>query len=93
MSDNTEINYDPKTGNTDVIVILEDGRKYNASFFAYANINKIKLQHQKDGSYLAGSYFWDKNMVLVEDCSMNIIEPVVNDLIDEGNFQEAFREL
>ena len=88
-----ENDYDPKTGNTDVIVILKNGRKYNASFFAYANINKLQQQHRQNGNFLSGSYFWDKNMVLVEDCSLNAIEPVVKDLIDEGNFQEAFKQL
>ncbi len=88
-----EINYDPKNGNTDVVVFLRNGKKYLASFFAYANINEMRLQHQKNGNFLDGDYFWDKNMVLVKDCSLNIIEPVVKDLIDEGNFQEAFSEL
>ncbi len=88
-----ENNYDPKDGNTDVIVFLENGKKYIASFFAYANIQKLQLKHQQNGDFLHGSYFWDKNMVLVEDCSMNIIEPVVKDLIDEGNFREVFIEL
>ena len=32
-------------------------------------------------------------MVLAEGCSLNIIDPVAKDLIDEGNFQEAFSEL
>jgi hypothetical protein len=86
-------NYNPKDGNTDVVVFLENGKKYIASFFAYANINEMRLQHRQNGDFLDGTYFWDKNMVLLEDCSLNIIEPIVKDLIDEGNFQEAFREL
>jgi len=86
-------NYDPKKGNTDVIVFLDNGKKYIASFFAYANMYEIKLHHQKNGCFLHGDYFWDKNMVMVKDCSLEIIKPVVKDIIDEGNFPEAFREL
>ena len=88
-----ENNSDPKNSSTDVIVFLENGKKYIASFFAYANINEIRRKHKKNGNFLNGAYFWDKNMVLVEDCSLKMIEPVVKDIIDEGNFREAFREL
>lgn len=80
-------------GNTDVIVYLENGKKFIASFFTYSNILDMQIHHQLDGTYQNGSYFWDRNMVLVKDCTLQIIEPVVNDLIDEGNFREAFREL
>ena len=91
--DINEDEYDPKSGNTDVIVFLENDKKYIASFFSYANIEEMRLQHQKSGVFLDGTYFWDKHMVLVEECSLKTIETVVGDLIDEGNFQEAFREL
>jgi len=80
-------------GNTDVIVYLESGRKFIASFFTYSNILDLQMHHRQDGTFLYGSYFWDRNMVLVEKCSLKTIEPIVNDLIDEGNFQYAFREL
>jgi hypothetical protein len=80
-------------GITDVIVYLENGKKFIASFFAYSKILDMKNRHQTDGSFKSGSYFWEKNMVLVENCTPQIIEPAVNDLIDEGNFGEAFREL
>jgi len=86
-------NFDPKKGNTDVILSLEDGTKYIASFFAYENIDELRIQHQFNGDFLHGSYFWNKNMILVEECSLEFIEPVVQDMIDEGNFLEAFREL
>ena len=79
--------------NTDVIVYLENGKKFIASFFTYSNILDLQIQHQQDGTYHNGAYFWDRNMVLVENCSIQTIEPVINDLIDEGNFRDAFREL
>jgi hypothetical protein len=85
--------FDPRLGNTDVVVFLENGKKYIASFFSYANIEQMRLQNQATGNFLNGSYFWDQNMVLVEECTLKIIEPVISDLIDEGNFQEAFKQL
>jgi hypothetical protein len=85
--------FDPRLGNTDVVVFLDDGRKYIGSFFSFANIEQMRLQNQATGNFLHGSYFWDQNMVLVEECSLRFIEPVINDLIDEGNFHEAFKQL
>ncbi|MEZ5082217.1 MAG: hypothetical protein R2750_02000 [Bacteroidales bacterium] len=88
-----EKDIDSCQGNTDVIVYLENGKKYIASFFTYTNIHDMHMRHKQNGDYLNGAYFWDKNMVLVENCSLKDIEPIVNDLIDEGNFREAFSEL
>jgi hypothetical protein len=85
--------FDTKSGNTDVVVFFENGKKYIASFFSYANIDQMRLQNRKTGNFLNESYFWDQNMVLIEECSLKIIETVINDLIDEGNFQEAFKQL
>lgn len=85
--------FDPKRGNTDVIISLNDGKQYIASFFSYANIEEMRIEHQIDGTFLHGSYFWGKTMILVEERSMQSIESVVNDIIDEGNFLEAFRQL
>ena len=81
------------SGNTDVVVTLDNGKKFIASFFSYKYLNKINHEHIKSGEYLRGNYFWDKNMVLVKDCSNKTIKPVVINLMDEGNFEEAFMEL
>jgi hypothetical protein len=86
-------NFNPKRGNTDVIVSLEDGRKYIASFFAYDNIEELRIQHEINGDFLHGSYFWAKNMVLVKECSPDVIDPVVKNMIDEGEFNDIFRKL
>ena len=93
-SDKEDLNT-PGSGNenTDVIVILDSGKKFIASFFSYKYLIEINHEHTKSGEFLNGNYFWDKNMVLVKDCSRDIIKPVVNDLIEEGNFEKAFLEL
>ena len=85
--------FDSKRGNTDVIVCMDNGKKYIASFFAYANIEDLRIQHQVEKSYLNGRYFWDKNMILIDECTPRAIESVINDIMDEGNFQVAFRQL
>lgn len=78
---------------TDVIVLLENGIKYVASFFTYANIEEKRCQNKQSGEYLDGLYFWDKNLVLVEECTLKTIEQVIQNLMDEGEFQEAFKRL
>jgi hypothetical protein len=85
--------YNEDDGNTDVIVLTADGQKYTASFFTYAYIEKLRNRNRITGDYLRGRYFWEKNMVLVEDCSFDAINPVVIHIIDEGEFNEVFRHL
>ncbi len=80
-------------GSTDVIVLSENHKKYVASFFTYANIEEKRRQNMKSGEYLDGLYFWDKNMIIVEECTLNTIQRVIDNLIDEGEFQEAFKQL
>ena len=91
----------PKNENTDVIVLVEtcdanhqkSTAKYVASFFSYDNINALKSQHAKTGDYLNGKYFFSKNMLLIDDCSMENVRAVVEHLIDEGEFGEVFRRI
>lgn len=81
------------TENTDVIVVLDDGSKYTASFFTYAFIEHTRMVNKLTGENLGGKYFWAKNMVLIEDCSAELIKPVVKAIIDEGEFNDVFRKL
>lgn len=82
-----------ESGNTDVVVVLENGKKYIASFFSYKYVNEITQKNVKSGEYMHGDYFWDKNMILVKECTLKTIEPVIQNLIEEGEFQEVFELL
>jgi len=94
---------DVENFNTDVIALVEEDDediengaktvKYVASFFTYANIFELKSLHIKTGEYLKGKYFYAKNMVLVDNCSMENIKTVVDHLLEEGEFREAFRRI
>ncbi len=87
--------------NTDVIVTIEEEDNYNmkrtikyvATFFTYSNIIEMQTKHHKSGEYLNGKYFFFKNMVLIDNCSKETINEVVNNLIDEGDFREVFRSM
>jgi hypothetical protein len=87
--------------NTDVIAVMEECDdkgstktiKYVASFFTYDNIGQLKTRHFKTGEYLKGKYFYSKNMLLIDDCSIENVRKVVKHLMEEGEFGEVFRKL
>ena len=83
----------PKEGFTDVVVVLENGKQYVAAFFTYAHVKALLNQSLLNGKKCEGAYFWRKNMVLVEGCSLDDICQVVQCLIDEGEFLEAFEKI
>lgn len=74
---------------TDVIVILTNGIKYTATFFPYAEIDNIRKLNRQNSDL----YIWENNMVLVKNCNQDTVEMVVEHMIDEGDFQFAFRKL
>lgn len=79
--------------NTDVIVEMKDGEIYVASFFTYKNIATIIEKNKKSGEFLSGKYFWVQGLVLIDKCEMQDVVDVINDLIEEGDFQKVFRKL
>lgn len=93
LEQNGDESYDCTNENTDVIVALENGEKYIATFFSYDNIASLRTRHKLDGSFLDGKYFWMKSMVLIDDCCRKSIERVVLHLIDEGDFREVFLKI
>lgn len=93
------INYE--NSNTDVIVTVEEEgeelerkvAKYVASFFTYDNILYLRSMHCRTGEYLHGQYFYSKNMMIINNCSIENIRSVVFHLIEEGGFRDVFREI
>lgn len=77
-------------GNTDVIVKFEDGSRWVASCFTYKNIYTLAEKNRQTGECLHGKYFWGSDMLLVDNCSRNRIEEVIEHLIAEGEFESIF---
>jgi len=77
--------------NADVIVTLANGEKWIATFFTYKNILSIAEKNKTTSECLAGAYFWATDMILVEELSRGKIESVVADLINQNEFEHAFR--
>ena len=82
--------WDPADDNTDVIATLEDGSRWVATFFSYANIWTLAEKNKRTGECLGGRYFWATDMVLVDEVSRTRIEEVVEHLVAEDEFQPPF---
>ncbi len=80
-------------GETGVVVVLSGGEKYYASFLSFDYLEKMHQQHLKEGDFLQGSYFWMKNLVLVKDSGLPAIKRVVEHLVEDGDFKDAFLKL
>jgi hypothetical protein len=76
--------------NTDAIVTFEDGSRWVASFFTYKNIESLAIKNQQTGECLSGKYYWGSDMILVDECSRNRIEEVIEHLIFKGDFELIF---
>ncbi|GFZ90493.1 hypothetical protein GCM10008018_41000 [Paenibacillus marchantiophytorum] len=76
--------------NTDVIVTPPDGSSWVASFITYNNIKTLTEKNQQTGECLHGKYFWGSDMILVDQCSRDRIEEVIDNLIIQGDFERIF---
>ena len=79
--------------NTAAIVTLKNGNRYVASFFAFNSIEELRTKNATRNEFLGGKYFWEKGMLLIDDCSIENIRLVIEDIIDEGNFEEIFQQI
>ena len=88
-----QIKTDTEHGNSDVVVHLENGEKYVATFYAYGNIVRLQKEHQISGAFLKGKYFQANNMVLIDDCSEENVQAVVEHMLEEGDFKTVFKKI
>lgn len=92
---------DPCDCFSDVIVEVEedenDGKKglirYVATFFTFKYIQNLQHIYAEEGEYLNGSYFFSKNMLIINKCTYQNVITVINHLIEEGNFIDVFRKI
>lgn len=84
---------DYNKSHTDVIVIMENGEKFAASFFSYRNIEVLKAENEANEEFLKGLFFWAPNMLLIEDCKRQTVEMVVQYLLEEGDFENVFKKI
>jgi hypothetical protein len=85
--------WNPQDDNTDVIVTLEDGSRWVATFFTYRNVQTLTDKNKTTGECLAGTYFWSSNMILIDEVSRQRIEEVIGELLKEKTFETVFSHL
>lgn len=81
---------DPFDDNVDVQVEFADGRRYMATFFTVANIQRIMKKDEGTGECLNGTYFWASDMIIVREIRPEIIEAVIQNLIEQEEFEGVF---
>ncbi|WP_020475445.1 hypothetical protein [Zavarzinella formosa] len=80
----------PDDDATDVIVTLEDGSRWVATFCSFRHMETIRQKYSSTGECLHGKYFWLSDLILIDDTSRRSIEVVVENLLASGEFAEAF---
>ena len=76
---------------TDVIVELDNGKRYISSFFTCQSLVHLMSEHEKTGEFFSGKYFHTPNMVVIENCSIELVTEVIEDMLEEQTFDWAFK--
>jgi len=94
MVQQTELDtLDEEDDNVDVQVYFDDGRTYTATIFTLKNIQSIFEKYEHTGECLSGLYFWTLDMLIVQKLTMEVIERMIADLIESGEYTTALRPL
>ncbi len=79
-----------ENANSGVIVKMKNGDTYSATFFTFQNFLEQlpTIENNVDMFYL-----WFKNLVLVRRLNESSVNAIVEQMIDEGDFQLIFTKL
>ena len=80
---------DADDDNVDVLIDLEDGRLFSATFFTIKNLLTLMKAYRDTGECAGGAYVWAKDMIVVESISKEAIRQVVADLIESGEIESC----
>lgn len=79
--------------NTDVLVQLEGGDLYRANFITLQKLIDEMQAHEVEAIHQGRKYYWSKNMVIVKDMRKKDLFPIIEYMIEEGDFQVIFEKL
>ena len=85
--------WNPSDGNSDVLVTLDDGSTWGATFFTYSNIETIRRKNAESGDCMSGAYFWATDVIFIDSLTRARIEEVIVHLMTEGEFETVFAEM
>lgn len=67
--------------NVDVYVEIENGDTYVGTFVSIANVHSLMKKFQKTGECCHGLYLWISDMIIVQDCTQDVIRKTIADLV------------
>jgi len=79
--------------NVDILVDLEDGRDFSATFFTVDNLRTLMKRYRKSGECAGGTYVWAKDMIVVESIIVETIRWTIADLIEGGQIESCCTRL
>lgn len=79
--------------NVDVLISLEDGRTFAATFFTIQNLQTLMRGYRQTGECASGTYLWASDMIVVESISTSVIEASVAALIASGEIESCCSRL
>jgi hypothetical protein len=85
--------WEPADAVTDVVVTLDDGTRWIATFCAFGHVETLRRNCVATGENLGGRYLWASDLILVDDTSRASIAEVVADIVSAGDLPSAFSEL
>jgi hypothetical protein len=78
---------------TDVIVRMDTGERYIATFFSYKNlVETVKLEMETWDPY-QGQYYKVLDTVIVKDFNSGDLRAVIEHMVAEGDFQLVFKKM
>lgn len=90
-TENQEIDYNHL--NTEVIVHLKNGAKYRATFISISELESQLQETQKLEGNDARKYFWSESLVIVKNIQKEDLLPMIEYMIEEGDFQLIFEKM
>lgn len=82
--------HDPDDANSEVLVTLDDGSNWEATFFTYSNIETLRQENAESGECMGGAYFWATDLVLVDTLTRERVTQVVDHLLANDEFDMIF---
>lgn len=79
--------------NVDVVIELDDGREFSATFFTIQNLKTLMKRYRVSGECAGGLYIWARDMIVVDTISREIVETVVADLLSSGELEHCCTRL
>ena len=85
--------YDPLDDNSDVVVTLEDGSQWAATFVTFQNVASLTEKNRRTGECLSGRYLDIPHLILVEELSRPLIKAAVEGILKTGALGPCFQRL